>query len=382
MTDAKTSASIQTVVDIFAGVGGFSLGAVRAGFEVIAAIDLDARALCAHARNFPQSAHTRRDVRRLTEAQLRDIAKLKDATLTALIGGPPCQGFSTIGRMRKNDARNKLFYHFFRLISEVRPMFFVCENVPGILDAKYQRLREESLGLIENAYCALEPFSLSASECGAATQRRRVFFVGWRKESGIQLSQSDFIPKICRRITVETAFNGLPHDVEPDWRTGKTEWRRIKGTTEFARTINVIYDGVGDRDSLAKFLQSSEASGFLGTTHTSKVVSRFAGIRPGETDPVSRFPRLKWDALCPTLRAGTGNDRGSYQAARPIHPAQNRVITTREAARLQGFPDWYRFDSTKWHSFRQIGNSLSPLVAEHLMKVFARALRTSRQPSS
>jgi DNA (cytosine-5)-methyltransferase 1 len=98
------------------------------------------------------------------------------------------------------------------------------------------------------------------------------------------------------------------------------------------------------------------------------VIHRFSKVNPGEIDKISRAPRLKLDGFCPTLRAGTGRDRGSYQAVRPIHPNQHRVITPREAARLQGFPDWFQFHETKWHSFRQIGNSVSPIVSEYLFK--------------
>jgi len=81
-------------------------------------------------------------------------------------------------------------------------------------------------------------------------------------------------------------------------------------------------------------------------------------------DSISKARRLDVEGLCPTLRAGTGPERGSFQAVRPIHPRAPRVISPREAARLQGFPDWFVFDHTKWHAFRQIGNSVSPLVSE------------------
>ena len=96
-------------------------------------------------------------------------------------------------------------------------------------------------------------------------------------------------------------------------------------------------------------------------------------LKPGEVDSVSKSYRLKYKGFCPTLRAGTGSDKGSYQAVRPLHPTENRVITPREAARLQGFPDWFQFHSTKWHSFRQIGNSVSPILAEHILRVVKEA---------
>ena len=101
-------------------------------------------------------------------------------------------------------------------------------------------------------------------------------------------------------------------------------------------------------------------SGHRATTHADKTVQRFSTVRPGQMDKVGRHPRLDWRGQCPTLRAGTGAERGSYQAVRPIHPDHDRVITVREAARLQGFPDVHRFHPTIWHSFRMIGNSVSP----------------------
>ena len=97
--------------------------------------------------------------------------------------------------------------------------------------------------------------------------------------------------------------------------------------------------------------------------------SRYASLDIGEQDPISKSVKLDPFGFCPTLRAGTGRDKGSFQAVRPIHFLSPRVITPREAARLQGFPDWFVFDKTKWHSFRQIGNSVSPLVAEQILSI-------------
>ncbi|MNJ64000.1 Modification methylase BanI [compost metagenome] len=88
----------------------------------------------------------------------------------------------------------------------------------------------------------------------------------------------------------------------------------------------------------------------------------------GSVDPVGKHKRLHWDGFCPTLRAGTGSDRGSYQSVRPLHPVEDRVITPREGARLQGFPDDFIFHETVWHSFRMIGNSVSPIIAEVLLR--------------
>ena len=130
-----------------------------------------------------------------------------------------------------------------------------------------------------------------------------------------------------------------------------------------------VPDGVGDPIALHRLETECRSSGNLGTRHSRRVSKRYDALKPGQRDSVSKAQRLDPEGFCPTLRAGTGPDLGSYQAVRPIHPTVPRVITPREAARLQGFPDWFTFSPSKWHSFRQIGSSVSPIVAERLLSV-------------
>lgn len=366
------SRSKPKIADLFAGVGGFSLGAARAGFDVTVAIDLDRRAIDAHKKNFRTANHRRRDIANLTGNELMRLANLKEGEkLAGIIGGPPCQGFSTIGRRRKNDRRNPLFLHFFRLVAEARPAFFVAENVPGILAAKHETLRLRAVNLVSEEYDVIGPFTLCASEFGAATIRTRVFFVGILKTCRKKLKAEDIKEsQSIRRTSVKKALTGLPQNVRSNWQSEKSSWRRIEeSNSRFFIAVNRFCEGVGDDAAVQRFVENLEVSGFLGTKHDRTVVDRFAGVVPGKMDKISKFPRLSWDGFCPTIRAGTDHHRGSYQAVRPIHPEENRVITPREAARLQGFPDWFQFSPTKWHSFRQIGNSISPLVAEAVLSV-------------
>ena len=366
------------VVDLFAGVGGFSLGAIRAGFDVVAAIDLDKHAIASHQKNFPQTKHRRLDIRKLSGKSLLKIANLGDDKLTGIIGGPPCQGFSIMGGRRKNDKRNSLFFHFFRLVSETKPSFFVAENVPGILDEKYDELIQESFRLVCEDYNWLEPFKICASDFGAATSRTRVFFIGTHSSLKSKLCVSDFTAKSERKAaSVRVALAGLSPHVLPSWQSEKSSWKSIDPVeSEYLQLINRHCEGsAGDADAIRRFKEEREISGWLGTRHQPEVLERFAAVEAGHTEKVSRYPRLSWEGLCPTLRAGTDSSRGSFQAVRPIHPDENRVITPREAARLQGFPDWFQFSHTKWHSFRQIGNSISPLVAEAVLNVIRSRVR-------
>jgi DNA (cytosine-5)-methyltransferase 1 len=126
--------------------------------------------------------------------------------------------------------------------------------------------------------------------------------------------------------------------------------------------------GVGDANAIDAYVKSAAVTGCVGTLHSTDLIDRYAALGYGQMDRKTKSVKLDPNGYCPTLRAGTGSERGSFQAVRPIHYLRPRVITPREAARLQGFPDWFQFDKTKWHSFRQIGNSVSPLVSEFVMK--------------
>lgn len=362
-----------TVIDLFAGAGGLSLGAARAGFRVAAAVELDDFAFETHIRNFPQTVHLKEDIGKLSGERLLSEAKLKTRELDGIIGGPPCQGFSSLGRGVVEDERNKLFEHFFRLVAEIKPKFFLAENVPNILNAKYAFILQKAFDLVNKDYDIIEPFSAKASDYGAPTTRTRVFFIGIRKDLSWNLSPLSFsAPQKIKPVTVQDALIGLVEEVDPQWQLEEQGIQSVKflPDTEFSRHLaGDIPSGVGDVNAISLYLGEGKVYGCLGTRHGDAQVKRFRELLPGQKDKVTRGSRLDPNGFCYTIRAGTGKDKGSGQAVRPIHPTQPRVITPREAARLQGFPDWFVFHRTKWHSFRQIGNSVSPIVATSLLSV-------------
>lgn len=366
------------VIDLFCGAGGLTLGAARAGFNVVAAVDNDSRSIRAHKANFHGSIQIVTDIASQDGSSLLRRAGLTAAAVDGLVGGPPCQGFSRIGRRNPGDTRNELFGHFFRFVAEIRPKFYLVENVLGILDDQFDEMRRSALEKVDD-YHNLPPMRLRASDFGAATSRERVFFIGQLKDHMRLLKGEDFeAPKQVREINVQAALKGLRRRICPTWQSEEAGWRTLtcQLTGAFGKSVlSNIPQGTGNPIAVRRLRRENLVSGCLGTRHTAAVIERFSKLDEGEVDKPSRSVRLQRTGFCPTIRSGTGPEHGSYQALRPIHPTEPRVITPREAARLQGFPDWFLFDPTKWHSFRQIGNSVSPLLVQRIMKVLLNSMK-------
>ncbi|MEO1173142.1 MAG: DNA cytosine methyltransferase [Myxococcota bacterium] len=285
--------------------------------------------------------------------------------MDGLVGGPPCQGFSSIGKRDETDPRRKLVEHFFRLVAEVRPVFFVMENVPGLTQGSASSVLEAGLALVPDEYEITGPIILDASLYGAPTNRLRCFVIG-------------ILPAYCDLPDLQDAAKQTKptvRDAIQDLGCAKEIGADSAGFDVFELAETALLS------DYARTLRSADRrfTGNRRTVHSPKVARRFATVKPGRTDTVGRHPRLSWDGVCPTLRAGTGSDRGAYQSVRPLHPEEPRVITVREAARLQGFPDRHRFHPTIWHSFRMIGNSVPPPLAAAVLRAVARACRVESE---
>lgn len=369
---------MPAVIDLFAGAGGLSLGACRAGFDVRAAIEKDENAMASHAANFPNTAHILQDIMTLSGADILRLSNIDNDDLIGIIGGPPCQGFSSIGQGNVNDIRNRLFVKFFELVEELQPVFFLAENVPGIMNEKYDAIRTEAFTHTQG-YTLLEPIKVIANDYGAPTTRTRMFFIGYRNDARlIPFTKKDIEDmKVAdnEKTTVKQALEGLPERIRYSEKSQGTQklqdgyltGQRIQSQFYFDHATGLRPQGLGDNTYVQSYVQHQTVNGYNPTKHTPAVRSRYAKLKYGQQDKISKSQKLNPDGYCPTLRAGTGPEKGSYQAVRPIHYKYPRVITPREAARLQGFPDWYKLPNTIWHGFRQIGNSVSPIVAERIL---------------
>jgi DNA (cytosine-5)-methyltransferase 1 len=365
-----------TVVDLFCGCGGLSLGAKQAGFSTIAAIDIDSTLQSAYRRNFPGAKAILGNVAELDAFAWNQL--IGKSRPDALVGGPPCQGFSRIGRRKKSDPRNSLIHHFVRQISILEPKFFLIENVEGLLDEDNRQTLEAALESVPSTYTVLEPFIVDAADFGAATARRRVVIIGYSSNDVDEITEASVLPRRRRRVTVRDAISDLPRPVsvvqDADYGWARYRKRVSDDISAYARDLrSKPGPGLGWTEAIAR-IRKGYVSGSMATRHSKEVAQRYRATRAGATDATTKSFRLEWDGQCPTLRAGTGPDKGAFQAVRPLHPSAARVITVREAARLQGFPDWFVFHPTKWHSFRMIGNSVSPKVSHGLLEAVSRHL--------
>lgn len=358
------------IADLFCGCGGFGLGAKQAGFEVAIAVDIDKTLQSAYKKNFPNTRVLTGDLS-LMDNNSWKIAISKEK-IDGVIGGPPCQGYSRMGKGDIDDPRRSLIYHFFRAVNIIQPKFFVMENVEGLLDDGNIQELQQAIGKVDSRYKVLQPVLLDASEYGAPTKRKRVIVIGYDPKEVGEISKTDLINAKKFKVTVEDAIKDMPSPIpqvrDPD-NYGWSKYRAVKTPSVYADKMRAAPpEGMGWPDATEK-LKFGSTSGHFETNHSDRVRKRYAEVKQGDTDKVSRAKKLAWEGFCPTLRAGTGADKGSHQAVRPLHPVEARVITVREAARLQGFPDWFCFHKTKWHSFRMIGNSVSPIVSESILSV-------------
>lgn len=370
-------------IDLFAGAGGLSLGFEQAGFDVVAAVEIDPIHAAVHAFNFPHCAVIPRSVEHLSGRDIRKAAGIGKRRVDVVFGGAPCQGFSMIGRRALDDPRNALVRHFVRLVHELDAQAFVFENVKGITVGKHAQFLQELIEAFSSiGYEIRLPWKvLNAAHFGTPQYRERLILMGCKK--GCTLPE--YPPELFRPAGSQKVLLGLPegpscydalNDI-PDAEafdellvsdTAKVKWGKA---SEYAKHLRgakrAAWDFSYPREWNRSLLTSS-----MRTDHTAISRRRFGETEEGSVEPISRFFKLPRNGVSNTLRAGTDSARGAFTSPRPIHYEFERCITVREMARLHGFPDWFRLHHTKWHGARQIGNAVpAPLaraVASALIK--------------
>jgi DNA (cytosine-5)-methyltransferase 1 len=372
-------------IDLFCCAGGMSLGFEQAGIEVAAAADIEKIHTEVHKKNFPDCQVWCGDLSSVSGEQLREKVGIGGKEIDVIFAGPPCQGFSLIGKRNREDPRNLLLFDLARLIVDLSPNYFVVENVAGILLGDAKRTFDKFVDQIErHGYNVVKPIQvLDAAEFGVPQRRRRVFVLGYKEDLTAPQYPKPVYPydENGRNDgpTVWDAISDLPKILEHAYLLDSDEYHGDLGKpSAYAKVLRCEAPDPGNL-SRKRHTNGNGLSGCLRTVHTEETIGRFKSTRQGTSEKVSRYHRLSKDGHSPTLRAGTGPALGSFMAPRPIHPFQDRCITVREAARLHSFPDWFHFHPTKWHGFRQIGNSVPPLLGRAIAQAVRLALEKSRQ---
>ena len=354
----------------------------QAGFHVSVAVELED----IHGRyaqyNFPGTrvlfGNASGNVRHFTKDVFNAVAPRHHSEITLVAGGPPCQGFSLAGMKLSEDPLNDLVLEFARVTCELMPLAFLLENVPGITRGNSKHLKE-ALERLERHYCITEPTSLWACDFGVPQLRERIFVLGMRKDLGIEPSfphpthlrpdgKHMLLSLMPSSPTVWEAIGDLPDvDDYPELIDGDRILYDKEPTSEYAQ---VMRGKSHDADDLSPPLvwNNRLCTNVRRTQHGESLQGRFSKLGYNQQDRLSGMRRLDPDGLSTTIRAGTTKERGAWSAPRPVHPFQNRVLTTRECARLQSFPDWFLLHPTKWHGNRQVGNAVPPLLARAIGK--------------
>ncbi|QNH14327.1 DNA cytosine methyltransferase [Xanthomonas sp. SI] len=376
-------------IDLFAGAGGLSLGFEQAGFDVVAAVEIDPVHASVHEYNFPHCQVIPQSVTELNGSRIRAAAGIGERTVDVVFGGAPCQGFSLIGRRALDDPRNSLVKDFVRIVRELDASYFVFENVKGLTVGKHRKFLFEIIEEFKEAgYDVVEDWKvLNACSYGVPQDRQRLFLLGAKR--GLPLPSYP-TPTTRKPGSAETALPTAPTCLDALGDLPDAErYARLNGNDE-ARIARW-----SDPSSYAALMRCSDSAGWAygykrdwdptlltssaRSNHSDISRERFAATLPGEVEPVSRFFKLHPGGVSNTLRAGTDSARGAFTSPRPIHYKWKRCITVREMARLHGFPDWFRFNTTKWHGARQIGNAVPPPLARAVASEVIRALGVKPQ---
>lgn len=337
-----------TAVDAFSGAGGLSLGLSRAGWSIKAAFDIDEPSVQSYNANLGSHGHVW-DATRVSGEMILHVSEVDDLGLLA--GGPPCQGFSKQKRgAHLGDPRNALVLEFLRLVTEVRPKAFLLENVAMLAGVRGAHLVDE--------FSTLRDYNLSgqfyvAANFGVAQTRQRFVLVGIREDQPGSFIVPD--PSTPKWPTVAEALAGIPEP--PADYSEHPEFFNHQASRVTARNIE-------------RFSYVPPGGGWQDIPFELRLkCHQVTDVRRGGWPDV--YGRLKWDGQAPTITGGFD----SFMRGRYGHPEVDRPLTPREAARLQGFPDEFRFMGTRHDVRHQIGNAVPPSLAEAIGGAILRALR-------
>jgi DNA (cytosine-5)-methyltransferase 1 len=350
------------IIDLFAGAGGLSTGLEMAGFEVGLAVEMEETYCETYRTNHPSTPVLNADIRDL---DLKDVEKMVGKPSgKGIVGGPPCMGFSTVGNRREDDPRNSLVHRFIDWVAYFRPEFYVMENVNGILSMSNGNVKDAIVKKYTRIGYSCCVRKLLAADYGVPQMRERVFFIGFRESTLVDVSVRK-VKKPKDYLTVKDALSDIL-DLAPT--TPKKFLSSKESPISYPNGVSTDYQAYLREGSEGLFEH-------VAPNHSGFVKERISHIAQGENHSSlpkiyqlkggypNIYGRLHLDRPADTI---TGNCGCVSAPGRFIHPTQDRAISVREAARLQSYPDSYRFFGTTRDMYKQVGNSVPPLLAKAL----------------
>jgi len=358
---------MSKVIDLFAGAGGLSTGFIKAGYDVVAAVEYDKQIAETYKLNHSHTKLFIDDIKNIAEKKL--LAKY---AADVVIGGPPCQGFSMAGaRIRKNfieDERNYLFRYYYDVIKQVKPKYFVFENVKGITTMEDGKILDEILSLFHNSALLdghkyyTYPYLFKALDYGIPQKRERFIILG----------------VLDKEIDWDAVYDKARNNIKkiyPSFFDKTTVWDAISNLKQVPDVDEFIVEPQTDYQ---KFLASDNFVIYNNNKpkHNSVALSRIKRISEGENWTKLKgehiksvhsgsYGRLSKDGFSPTITTRFDTPSGGGF----IHPTEDRTLSPREGARIQSFPDDYKFVGNKTSIYKQIGNAVPPKMAYFLAEM-------------
>ncbi|HRU99122.1 MAG TPA: DNA cytosine methyltransferase [Ruminococcus sp.] len=335
--------STLNVLDLFCGAGGLSYGFESAGFDILVGIDNDAKALETFELNHKGSKSICGDITQITyDEHIKPL--LGGKQIDVIIGGPPCQGMSLSGPRKFDDPRNKLYLSYIRLVKEIQPKVFVIENVPGLVGLFGGQIKDSIIEKFTEMGYHIEYKILCSADYGVPQSRKRVVFVGTKVGS---FEYPAINPNV---VTCSMALSDLP----------ALENELGEEVSEYAMPPQNYYQQLMRK-------RSDMVLNHVAASHSDKVKKIISLVPDGgnyknlpEEYRESRNFHVAWTRFASNKPAPTIDTGHRHH----FHYKYNRVPTVRECARLQSFPDDFKFLGNKTQQFRQVGNAVPPLMAQ------------------
>lgn len=383
------------IFDLFSGAGGFTWGWKEAGFLPQVAIDNDVNAARTHELNFPHSMTLHRDLTQFSPRDLLRALGSRPRELLAIVGGPPCQGWSNVGRGKLRsldkpgtllkDPRNRLYKQFLKYAEFFRPPLVVMENVPGMLSLEGRNVAEEVKTHFEAVGYRCSYTKISALAFGVPQDRQRLMFFGVRQDINLPVSPAglrSFAERFKRDVlrlpssvtTVRQAIADLPritHSTQEDPQV----YRPRRNSSRYSRLMRARSNGMLT-DHVTRYHNLQDLEAFRSLPQGGLYYQLDDHLKRYRDDIFrDKYRKLRWDGPAGTVTAHLAKDCYTH-----IHPDQARTVSVREAARFQSFPDDFRFFGNMGDKFRQIGNAVPPLMAYGIAAYIREVILLSEKP--